>query len=34
VTADHADGLVLARSAIGVDRVVDLFSGEQLPRIC
>jgi hydrogenase expression/formation protein HypE len=27
-------GLVTLRSVIGVDRVLDLLSGEQLPRIC
>lgn len=27
-------GQVTARSPIGIERVVDLFSGEQLPRIC
>ena len=27
-------GLVMVESAIGVRRVMDLFSGEQLPRIC
>ncbi|MGQ9889392.1 MAG: hydrogenase expression/formation protein HypE [Aggregatilineales bacterium] len=27
-------GLVTLRSAIGADRVVDMLSGEQLPRIC
>lgn len=33
VRADRA-GLVTLRSAIGADRVVDMLSGEQLPRIC
>jgi hydrogenase expression/formation protein HypE len=33
VEADHA-GTVVLRSTIGGNRVVDLFSGEQLPRIC
>lgn len=28
------DGLVTMRSAIGATRIVDLLSGEQLPRIC
>lgn len=28
------DGLVTIRSLIGVDRIVDMLSGEQLPRIC
>ncbi len=32
--ADGPAGLVTARSAIGASRVVDLLSGEQLPRIC
>ena len=27
-------GHVTARSPIGIERIVDLFSGEQLPRIC
>jgi hydrogenase expression/formation protein HypE len=27
-------GLVTMRSEIGVSRVVDMLSGEQLPRIC
>jgi len=33
VQADRP-GLVTLRSVIGVDRVLDLLSGEQLPRIC
>ena len=33
VTADET-GLVMVESAIGVRRIMDLFSGEQLPRIC
>jgi hydrogenase expression/formation protein HypE len=33
VTAD-ASGLVTVRSRIGVRRVLDMLSGEQLPRIC
>jgi len=33
VTADHP-GLVIMRSRIGGERVIDLLSGEQLPRIC
>ena len=33
VEADHG-GTVVLRSTIGGNRVVDLFSGEQLPRIC
>jgi len=33
VTA-HASGIVTLRSRIGARRVVDMLSGEQLPRIC
>ena len=33
VTADNP-GLVTLRSRIGGERVVDMLSGEQLPRIC
>lgn len=33
VTADHP-GMVILRSTIGGVRVVDMLSGEQLPRIC
>jgi hydrogenase expression/formation protein HypE len=33
VVADHA-GIVLMRTSIGGSRVVDMLSGEQLPRIC
>jgi len=33
VTADHP-GVVLMTSSIGGNRVVDMLSGEQLPRIC
>jgi hydrogenase expression/formation protein HypE len=33
VTADHV-GFVLMRTRIGGSRVVDMLSGEQLPRIC
>lgn len=33
VTADHA-GTVLMKSRIGASRIVDMISGEQLPRIC
>jgi hydrogenase expression/formation protein HypE len=33
VVADHP-GLVIMRSRIGGERVIDLLSGEQLPRIC
>ena len=31
---DQHPGLVTMTSRIGVDRVVDMVSGEQLPRIC
>jgi len=27
-------GLVTMRSSIGAERIVDMLSGEQLPRIC
>lgn len=30
----QSDGLVTMRSAIGATRIMDLLSGEQLPRIC
>ncbi len=33
VTADHP-GLVVMKSSVGGTRVVDMLSGEQLPRIC
>jgi hydrogenase expression/formation protein HypE len=33
VTGDPA-GLVTMRSSIGASRIVDMLSGEQLPRIC
>jgi hydrogenase expression/formation protein HypE len=33
VVADHP-GLVVMRSRVGGERVIDLLSGEQLPRIC
>lgn len=32
--AAESRGIVVARSHIGVNRIVDLLSGEQLPRIC
>ncbi len=32
--AQEDDGLVTMRSAIGANRIVDMLSGEQLPRIC
>ncbi|MBK7601811.1 MAG: hydrogenase expression/formation protein HypE [Acidobacteria bacterium] len=31
---DSRDSLVTMKSAIGANRIVDMFSGEQLPRIC
>ncbi|MEW5798351.1 MAG: hydrogenase expression/formation protein HypE [Bacteroidota bacterium] len=33
VTDDHA-GIVILHTAIGGERIVDMISGEQLPRIC
>ena len=33
VTSDHP-GLVMMKTRIGGTRVVDMLSGEQLPRIC
>lgn len=33
VVADHA-GVVTIQSSIGAERIVDMLSGEQLPRIC
>lgn len=33
VTADHG-GLVVMRTRIGGSRIIDMLSGEQLPRIC
>jgi hydrogenase expression/formation protein HypE len=32
--AEENDGLVVMKSAIGASRIVDMLSGEQLPRIC
>jgi hydrogenase expression/formation protein HypE len=32
--AEGNDGLVVMKSAIGASRIVDMLSGEQLPRIC
>jgi hydrogenase expression/formation protein HypE len=32
--ADDTPGLVTMRSSIGATRIVDMLSGEQLPRIC
>jgi len=34
VVSDRPEGLVTLRSRIGATRVVDMLSGEQLPRIC
>ena len=34
VNKDAGSGLVVMRSRIGASRVVDMISGEQLPRIC
>lgn len=31
---EHESGLVTAKSKIGTTRIVDMISGEQLPRIC
>jgi hydrogenase expression/formation protein HypE len=31
---EHRSGIVTLRSRIGGNRVLDLISGEQLPRIC
>jgi hydrogenase expression/formation protein HypE len=31
---DHSSGIVTVRSRIGGNRVLDMLSGEQLPRIC
>jgi hydrogenase expression/formation protein HypE len=31
---DHRSGIVTLRSRIGGNRVLDMMSGEQLPRIC
>ncbi len=33
VVAEHS-GRVVLRSGIGGNRIVDMLSGEQLPRIC
>jgi len=30
----ETDGLVSMTTSTGVDRVVEMFTGEQLPRIC
>ena len=34
VVSAHAHGLVTLRSTIGATRIIDMLSGEQLPRIC
>jgi hydrogenase expression/formation protein HypE len=34
VKATHTKGLVTLQTAMGISRVLDLLSGEQLPRIC
>lgn len=34
VTTDDPNGLVTLHTAIGTQRILDLLSGEQLPRIC
>lgn len=34
VKSIHAQGMVTLQTAMGVSRVLDLLSGEQLPRIC
>ncbi len=34
VTAVHPHGLLTLHTAMGINRVLDLLSGEQLPRIC
>lgn len=34
VTATHPKGAVTLQTAMGIGRVLDLLSGEQLPRIC
>jgi hydrogenase expression/formation protein HypE len=34
VTAAHPKGAVTLQTAMGISRVLDLLSGEQLPRIC
>ena len=31
---EHSSGIVTLRSRIGGNRVLDMLSGEQLPRIC
>lgn len=34
VKSTHAQGMVTLQTAMGISRVLDLLSGEQLPRIC
>ncbi len=34
VTATHPKGIVTLQTTMGISRVLDLLSGEQLPRIC
>jgi hydrogenase expression/formation protein HypE len=34
VVATYPKGMVTLKSTMGVSRVLDLLSGEQLPRIC
>ena len=34
VKESHATGLLTLETALGIRRVLDLLSGEQLPRIC
>ena len=34
VKTTHPKGLVTLQTAMGISRVLDLLSGEQLPRIC
>jgi len=34
VKAAHPQGLLTLKTAMGFQRVLDLLSGEQLPRIC
>lgn len=34
VKSTHAKGMVTLQTAMGISRVLDLLSGEQLPRIC
>ncbi|WP_305906598.1 hydrogenase expression/formation protein HypE [Methylomarinum sp. Ch1-1] len=34
VSEEHADGRVILQTAMGISRILELLSGEQLPRIC